>query len=385
MEKILLIEMSPFPYHLGGGYAHLCILAKGLIERGYEVHILSSNPSEEYKILGYPEGIILHNVGMKHKMFGKGNKFFSYIYRILYEISFVAFAMEEIKRINPDVINTQSLITTSLPCSLLHKPFIATQHGVYMKGFKELWKKRGRKDIQITGMFYALLERFNLRYCKEVIGVNKSVVEYYERYKPSVFIGNSIDISSFDNINIERKRNRYLFLGRVSEEKGLDYLMEAINLLDKKIYQKLEFIIAGSGEEDYIGELKAKLNDLKNINVKFIGPIYNEEKIKLFKSSAVFVLPSRFESFGIVLLEAMASGCAIISSDCSGPKEIVKKEFGLLVDYSEEENRVKKLTDTLLESLNWNINEMGEKAKEEVKQYDYKEEVEKYLEEYKNA
>ena len=353
------------------------------MEKGDEVHILSSRPSKEYKKLNYPKGVILHNIGMRHKMFGKGNKLFSYVYRILYEISFVVSAMKEIKKINPDVINTQSLITTSLPCSLLHKPFVATQHGIYMKGFRELWKRRGRRDVKITGMFYALLERFNLRYCKEVIGVNKSVVKYYGKYKPSVFIGNSIDVSSFNKFNIERKRNRFLFLSRISEEKGLDYLMEAINILDKKIYQKLEFIIAGSGNEDYINELKAKLNDLENIKVKFIGPIYNEEKIKLFKSSSVFVLPSRFESFGIVLLEAMASGCAIISSNCSGPKGIVKKKFGLLVDYSEEKDRVRKLADALYESLNWDIEKMEDRARQEARQYDYKKEVEEYLGEYK--
>jgi len=192
-KKILLIEMSPFPYHIGGGYSHLCMLSRGLVERGYEVHILSSNPDDSYPMLNIPPGVIVHNVGMKHKMFGKGNKLWGYVRRVFYEWSFIKNAKKKIKEINPDIINTQSLITTSVPCSQLRRPYVATLHGIYMEGFKELWEKRGRKDVSMSGKFYAWLERYNLKHCETVIGINDNVTSYYGKFIDATTIENAID------------------------------------------------------------------------------------------------------------------------------------------------------------------------------------------------
>ena len=380
-KKILLIEMSPFPFHVGGGYAHLCLLSKGLIEEGHEVHILSAKPSKDYKMLDYPAEVILHNVGMRHKMFGKGNRFFAYLHRMFFELSFVLSAKKKIKEIKPDIINTQSLITTALPCTLLKKPFVATQHGVFMKGFKELWDKRGRQDVSFIGKIYDKLEKYNSKYCKEVIGVNQTVVDYYSKYTKSSLIGNSIDIKPYDKIRVVRKEDRYLFLGRISEEKGLDYLLDALRIVDKELNRDIEFIIAGSGNEAYIDSLKSKSNNFTHITVNYAGPVYGEAKLKLYKSANIFVLPSMFESFGIVLLEAMAAGCGIIASNCSGPKEIVKPEFGLLVDYTNEEERVNNLAAALIQSLSWDEG-IGLAAREEVEKYDYKIAIQKYIKVY---
>jgi len=387
-KKIMLIEMSPFPYHIGGGYAHLCMLSKGLIERGFEVHVLSSSPADEYVLLDYPKEVILHNVGMKHKMFGKGNKLWGYVRRIFYEWSFVRAAKKKIKEINPDIINSQSLITTSLPCSLLGRPFVATLHGIYMEGFKELWEKRGRKDVSITGKFYGWLEKYNLRRCHTVVGINKNVADYYSEYVDSIYVDsivieNSIDCKPYNEFNIFKQRNKYLFLGRISEEKGIDYLIEALKLIDKKVPYKIEFNIAGSGDKDYIQSLKDQCSMLKNITINFLGPVYGEDKIKLFKSSSVFVLPSRFESFGIVLLEAMSAKCALIASNASGPRGIIKNEFGQLVDYIDEGKRILNLAYVLLESTKWDTDEMGEAARKEVEErYSSDKAVDKYIELY---
>lgn len=383
MKKILLLEMSPFPHHIGGGYSHLCMLSRGLVERGYEVHILSSNPNDSYPILNIPPGVIIHNVGMKHKMFGKGNKLWGYIRRVFYEFSFVITAMKKIRKINPDVINTQSLITTSLPCSLLRRKYISTLHGVYMEGFKELWEKRGRKDVSITGKFYGWLEKYNLKHCETVVGINQTVADYYSEYIDSIVIENCIDYSEFDNVEVPKQRNKYLFLGRISEEKGIDYLIEALKIVDKKITEKIIFNIAGSGDEDYIQTLKDRCSLLHHVTINFLGPVYGEKKIKLYKSSSVFILPSRFESFGIVLLEAMAANCAVIGSNVSGPRGIIKSEFGKLVDYTDENKRIINLANVILESLKWNVTEMGIVARKKVEErYNHNKAIDKYVELY---
>lgn len=380
--KILLIETNPFPYTIGGTYSYLCTLSKELIKKGYEIHILSSKPNKIYKQLNYPQDCIIHHVGLlKHKRFEKGNKMLAYLRRIIFEFSFINGVRKKIKEINPDIINPQSPITPSLGCALSKRDFIITCHGIFLSGFEELWKRKGRKDVKLTSKFYKFLEKYNLKRCNETIGVSQGVVDHYSQFIKSTLIENSIDIEPFNKIDVERKKNRFLFLGRLSPEKGLDYLLDALRILDKVLDKDIEFIIAGAGDEAYIDSLKQKSKDFTHIMVKYPGPLYDEAKIKLYKSSSIFVLPSLFESFGIVLLEAMAAGCGIIASNCSGPKEIVKDEFGILVDYTNEEDRVKNLAAALQSSLNWNGSQ-GLAARNEVKKYDSKIAINKYLKIY---
>ncbi len=118
-------------------------------------------------------------------------------------------------------------------------------------------------------------------------------------------------------------------MGRLAKEKGLEYLIKTIKIL-KDQNHSVELIIAGDGE------LKQELENLtKSLNldeeVKFIGWTNNKEKF--FSSIDIFCLSSLEETFGIVLLEAMKYGKPIISSNCDGPKIIIKNEVsGILVD-----------------------------------------------------
>ena len=66
--------------------------------------------------------------------------------------------------------------------------------------------------------------------------------------------------------------------------------------------------------------------------MKFLGDLSRENVVKYIKESDVFVLPSRFETFGVVFIEALALGKPIIASRCGGPEDIVKQGNGLLVE-----------------------------------------------------
>ena len=124
------------------------------------------------------------------------------------------------------------------------------------------------------------------------------------------------------------KQNRLTigYLGRISNEKGLEYLIKASNMLMKKnILHNL--IIAGDTQDL---RFKKYINNLKNIsnqNTIFTGKLNEKQKEEFYKNIDIFVLPSinSFEAFGIVQLEAMSYGKPVIASNIKGVKSIVEK------------------------------------------------------------
>lgn len=99
------------------------------------------------------------------------------------------------------------------------------------------------------------------------------------------------------------KEDFALFVGRLSKQKGIYHLMEAANELPD-----IQFKIAGMGEEG------KRVRSSAPKNVAFLGFLSEEELVDLYSRARVFCLPSIAETFGLVILEAMASGCAIVST-----------------------------------------------------------------------
>src|SRR5207249_5915614 len=96
-------------------------------------------------------------------------------------------------------------------------------------------------------------------------------------------------------------------------------------------------IILGRGPE--IGDLRRFVHDRKVADVFFAGRVEDTDKARFYKTADIFVAPSTGqESFGIVLLEAMAAGCAVIASDIHGYKRVVQRNVsGLLVEPKDPE------------------------------------------------
>ena len=137
-------------------------------------------------------------------------------------------------------------------------------------------------------------------------------------------IPNFINLSEYQNIKKSPKTDtkKILFIGRLETRKGVKYLLDAFHILSKK-YDNLELLIAGDGPKRKILEELTK--DLNLQNVSFLGKISSNKKVNLFGSADLFCSPAIFgESFGIVLLEAMASGLPIVCGDNPGYKELMK-------------------------------------------------------------
>jgi glycosyltransferase involved in cell wall biosynthesis len=149
-----------------------------------------------------------------------------------------------------------------------------------------------------------------------------------------------------------------LSAGRLTQQKDFDTLLRAFSLVMVKI-PSVKLILLGEGEElTHLEQLSQKLGIQDSI--EFIG--FTNNPFSYMANSSVFVLSSRWEGFGNVLVEAMACGCPVISTDCpSGPSEILDRgKYGRLVPVGDP----KALAEAIILELNYphNKNQLVDRA-----------------------
>ena len=165
-----------------------------------------------------------------------------------------------------------------------------------------------------------------------IIGVAPLSLEVFKDYKgPKVIIPNGVDIKRFNPKNHKIKKFQdgkinILFVGRIEKRKGLIYLLKAYKILEKK-FHNIRLIIVGEGELKEDAKSWVKDNNLKE--VYFEGEKVGKELASYFATSDIFCAPSIFgESFGIIILEAMASGLPVVGFANRGYEEFLKGKKG---------------------------------------------------------
>jgi glycosyltransferase involved in cell wall biosynthesis len=173
-------------------------------------------------------------------------------------------------------------------------------------------------------------------YCRladRVIAVSEVVKRYTLDHLPFFQSGNfqvihnGVDLAAFQSTsgtmtppeNGDADRNPLVgFIGRLTEQKGVEYLLDAAALLlSRRILHRL--VIVGDGP--LRPQLEAKAASLNLTNVTFVG--YRRDISGLLQSFDLFVLPSLWEGLPVSLLEAMASGCPVVASRVGGSEEAV--------------------------------------------------------------
>ncbi len=134
-------------------------------------------------------------------------------------------------------------------------------------------------------------------------------------------------------------------VGRLVPQKGYDILLDAFSIVND-IIDASRLVIIGEGPERDGLEKKSKKLGIDSA-VLFLG--FDSDPIKYIKRSDLFVMSSRWEGFGNVLVEAMACGCQVVSTDCkSGPSEILDRgKFGLLAKPNDPDDLSRKIIQSL--------------------------------------
>ncbi len=134
-----------------------------------------------------------------------------------------------------------------------------------------------------------------------------------------------------------------LTVSRISPEKGLDILLESLQILEKKrpeLAREIRLFICGEAAfmrgHAYAEKVRRLARGLKLARVFFPGYLTPLQKKAFFSVSDLFISPSTHESYGLTIVEAMAGGCPILASDHYGARDLISPEFGRIAPYSGE-------------------------------------------------
>ncbi len=294
--------------HLGGGGAERVgvLLANGFAARGNQVSLATGLSAPQNYIPS--SNVKLFNIITRH-----GNVILKWLCAIR-ELRVL------LKKERPDVI-----IGIMQLCSLvsfmasfrLHIPVVMTEHYAFERPGKGLTRLETFSKFYINRLYSLVTVLTN---------ADKSLVG--NKLKRVVVVNNPLSFSPVKQV--PAKKNIVLAIGRLDGwyVKGFDVLIRAWGKIVDSLKLRVEsegwkLQIAGTGSEESLNYLKqlCKENKVED-SVEFMG--FRNDVEKLYQDASVFVLSSRYEGFGLVLIEAMSQGCACIACDYKGrQREII--------------------------------------------------------------
>lgn len=214
----------------------------------------------------------------------------------------------------------QQAISVTDYCVERHVPYIITEHITPLNEGDQI---EARKEKALKG-------------AKAVIAVSnalgRDIKKNYDA--DSVVVPNIVDLSEFKYSKLDNNRKdvfEFLAAASANHGKGFDILVKAYAKFVNAATTNSHLTIMGDGPElPVIKELASELGVIGNIT--FTGSYVRKDFAERLANSDCFVLPSRSETFGIVYIEALATGTPVIATKCGGPEDFVNDSNGLLVD-----------------------------------------------------
>ena len=277
--KVLMTHELFLPTCHGGGEIAVYEITKRLKERGIDIKVLTTgNQSiKEYK------GIRTIRMPINR-------------YLMNFAAPFVCKHAKDVDLIHTN--NYNACFSSWLAGKWLNKPVVCWVHEVFNKKWFEM---RG----PIGGTLSRIVERLQVRHDFDRFlffgkHMRQSAVRIGIPFEKTIVIRPGLE---FKKYKMREKEPYVLFVGSLIKRKGLDYLIQAAKEL-----KDARFLIVGEGAE------RERLEKMAPDNVQFLGYVSKERLMDLYSRALIFCLPSIGEGFGLVLLEAMASGCAIVST-----------------------------------------------------------------------
>ena len=327
------------------------------LSKEHDVYVLTTENEQLPFYFGKDDKIKYVDINIKFKRKNNGG-FILNFYNIFLSIVFFIKLQIQILKINPDA--TINVIGVH---SLYFVPFLWGKGKTVLEHHASIYQypPNGiRKGIMKKFMYHVFLTR-------EEAGLADFL-------KNKIVIPNPIKIDHRGLIPFPLRKNKILAAGRIVEIKGFDRLILAWSLIQDK-HPNWVLEIYGDGEKNVLDDLEALIRQLKLSDTVSIKPS-TSCIIELMRESKIYAMTSYYESFGMVLLEAMSAGMLVVSFDCpTGPRNIIDDQVGFLVEnnniklFSEKISEIIFNEDNLLErsenaykkSLEYSVNNINEK------------------------
>ena len=342
MKIAIIVSLFP-PKWLAGTEIATYNLADHLARRGHEVHVITSH-DHGLPYLSEENGFYIHRIAWKK-------------IRFIGIVSFWAKIHLRIRKIKPDIVHSQSLLS-GIP-ALAAQKFLKIPYVIWGRG----------SDIYIPGRFTRMTSKPILQNADAVLALTKDmkqkIQEIYDR--GITVVPNGVDLERF-KISSEGKKednaNTIVFVGRLHPVKGVQYLIEAMAIVHREM-QDAKLVLVGDGvERSRLEELAERL-DLNDC-IQFAGQVPQERVPQVMNQADVFAMSSLSEGFPVVLLEAMAAGLPIVATNVGGIPDIVEEGVnGCLVNAKSPDEIAEKIlillqNDEILKKIAANNREKAE-------------------------
>ena len=276
--KILVSSRLFYP-SIGGGETNAEILAREFVNAGHQVVVITQIPGDEFDSEGIP-----------------------FPFRVYRRPNIIQ--MLNLSRWADVHFHNGISLRDAWPLLFIRRPWVIRHL---------TWIAHETSPFLLTKIKFKLLT-----YAKN-ISISQAIADSLP--VKSVIVPNPLRSGVFRRVEGIEKKKDLIFLGRLVSDKGVDILIEALNLLKEKGVRP-ETSIVGSGEE---AETLQQLKDQYHLDcVHFTGKKTGEELVNLLNQHKIIVIPSRWaEPFGVVALEGMACGCIPIGSEQGGLKDAI--------------------------------------------------------------
>lgn len=341
-----IIQMMHFPLRGAGTGVYVDMLTKELIKRGDEVEVLCA--SHEKVDRSYAVTPVLFkdaentnfDVGFDFPVFAshpvsKGKQFGDLTEgeRQEYTEVFRKKIDDLITTYKPDLIHVHHGWIIAAIVSEYDIPYVITLHGTEYYAFDNFpaYREEALKGLKGAKKIMALTQ----------IEKDQALISYGLEDKDVEIVKSGTDTAVFKPVKQDKNqilesygipptdRPIVFFGGRMTPQKGIDTLIRAAKIYNNSKSKPIT-ILAGDGSLREAHESLAK--DLNVKDIHFIGNQTHEQMIQLFNLGNLAVLPSNFEPFGLVAVEALACGTPVIAGNVGGMKTIVNEKVGYKIE-----------------------------------------------------
>jgi len=350
LRILQVISTPPFAWAAGGCARVVFDISNGLVKRGHDVTILTTDlyePKKRYPIKN-PEIVdgvkiirfknISDRLAWKYKLY-LAPGIFNYLKGHLREYDLVHLQ---------DLISLQAFLTSQF-CKKSGVPYVLTAHG------SVFWLQQNKL---LNQLYYKLVGTRVIKNSEKIIALTKTEIEQFKdigiENDKIVLIPNGIEVLGIEKIkrgsfrkkyNIGNDQNIILFLGRIHKIKGIHLLIQSFNEVLQKLNNSILVIVGPN--DGFLPELKNQIEKLGLEDKTLItGPLYEKSKYEAYLDADIYVLPSIYETFPMTIIEACASGTPVILTNNCGISDIIHGNAGFAVSYDKN-----SLKDAMMEIL----------------------------------
>ena len=328
-EILIIADCDPRKLVIGGVGVYSYNLARYLIKKNFKVIFIGKKQ----------KGKIINFFDMEFIELNKESNQSNYIFlKNLFKIARTI-------KLNKNITIHSQRPDWLVPFSKFKNGKIVTLHGSHSKN---VYLKKGF----IIGKIYSKLEEKGLQIADAIISVSEENTKYYKNsYKDHpvmtekfVTIPVGVDLSKFKGINKDKAKKKYgfkksdkavIYVGRFEKEKNLKLLIKACQEANVKL-----FLVGSGKEEEEIKKFAYKINS----NIRFHKPISNFEVPNILASCDVLALTSLHEGFPTVVIEALAAGIPVISTNVGDiNKLVIGGKTGFIINGNNLVNKLKIL------------------------------------------